>query len=245
MKILILGAGKIADHLIRKNPDWRFVAIRRTQQDYPDNVAQCPMQIRPTSIVKLDSFECDWLIYMPKTLSASYDSYQQAYIEIPEQLTKLEIKNKLFISSTRVFNGYKNINVDERTSPKPNDSLSELIVKFENKAMQFENNKILRLSGIIHEDSNFIKAILKRAEKDEIKDKFINAIHIEDVVEIIQKQINLSIKSQIINGVVPSSERYSDFSKHIKNDDPVNANVLSLQYNNNIVFKYKDIKSLL
>ena len=57
--------------------------------------------------MKLNAFKPDWLIYMPKILSASDDSYKEAYVEIPEQLIKLEIKNKLFISSTRVFNGYK------------------------------------------------------------------------------------------------------------------------------------------
>ena len=245
MKILIIGAGRMADYLIRENPEWQFIAIRRTQQDYPDNVAQCPMQINPSSIMKLNAFESDWLIYMPKTLSASDNSYKEAYVEIPEQLLKLEIKNKLFISSTRVFNGYRNINVDEKTAPKPNDSLSGLIAEFENNVLQCKDNKILRLSGIVNEESNFIKAMLKRAENDVVDNKFINAIHVEDVAKIIQEQVNLLNKSQIINGVVPSSERYSDFSKHVMNNDPVNANVQSLQYNSNFDFKYKDIKSLL
>ena len=100
------------------------------------------------------------------------------------------------------------------------------------------------MSGIVNEENNFIKAMLKRAENDVVDNKFINAIHVEDVVKIIKEQINLLNKSQIINGVVPSSERYSDFSKHV-NNDPVNANVQSLQYNSNFDFEYKDIKSLL
>ena len=101
------------------------------------------------------------------------------------------------------------------------------------------------MSGIVNEESNFIKTMLKRAENDLVDNKFINAIHVEDIAKIIQEQLYLLNKSQIINGVVPSSERYSDFSKNVMNNDPVNANVQSLQYNSNFDFKYKDIKSLL
>ena len=35
-----------------------------------------------------------------------------------------------------------------------------------------------------------------------VDNKFINAIHVEDVAKIIQEQVNLLNKSQIINGVV-------------------------------------------
>ena len=245
MKILILGAGKIADYLISKNPNWDFIAIRRTQQNYPDNVIQCPMHITADRIEEFDSFECDWLIYMPKTLSASNDSYKYAYIELAERIAKLKIKNKLFISSTRVFNGYKNIIVDENTLPKPNDSAAKLIAKFEKQITHSKNNRLLRLSGIVNNESNFIKAVLNKAKHEVIKNKFINAIHIVDVIEIIQKILNTSITSQIINGVLPSSEKYSDLSTCIENNDPVNANVQSIQYNNSYDFKYRDIKSLL
>lgn len=245
MKILILGAGKIADYLINNNPNWDFIAIRRTQQNYSDNVVQCPIHITADRIEKLNSFECDWLIYMPKTISASDDSYKNAYIEIPKSIAKLKIKDKLFISSTRVFNGYKNVNVDENTAPKPNDSLAKLIAEYEKQITQFKDNRLLRLSGIVNNESNFIKAVLNKAEHEVIKDKFINAIHIEDVVEIIQKILNTSITSQIINGVLPSTNRYSDLSTYIENNDPVNANVQSIQYNSSYDFKYRDIKSLL
>ena len=75
-------------------------------------------------------------------------------------------------------------------------------------------------------------------------DKFINAIHIDDVINIIDDVIQKKPTHRIINAVMPETIKYSDVNDGFK-AEPVNPAIKSLHYNDVSFFKYPSIRELI
>ena len=124
---------------------------------------------------------------------------------------------------------------------KPSDQQGNIIQRYEKIILENDNNQILRLSGLITEQSNFVRKVIK--EKLFTDNKYINAIHIDDVLNILRDMIEKKLTAKVINGVMPLTTMYSDFDSAFKGS-PVNAAVKSIHYNDEAKFKFKTIKEL-
>ena len=187
----------------------------------------------------------DLIIFFPKTNGTTAIDYYQGYLtQIMSVFDIFPKAKKVFISSTRVYGGQTG-QVDEETIPQPADEQGEIIKKYEDIILSKRNSTVLRLGGIISEQSNYIKRGLIKFSSGEQDDKYINAIHIEDVVSLLLSIIEDSKVQPLINGVMPKLVTYSQINIGDSAKNPTNAGVKSLHYNSMDCFQYKSPMDLL
>jgi len=185
------------------------------------------------------------IIFFPKTNGTTAIDYYQGYLtQIMSVFDIFPKAKKVFISSTRVYGGQTG-QVDEETIPQPADEQGEIIKKYEDIILSKRNSTVLRLGGIISEQSNYIKRGLIKFSSGEQDDKYINAIHIEDVVSLLLSIIEDSKVQPLINGVMPKLVTYSQINIGDSAKNPTNAGVKSLHYNSMDCFQYKSPMDLL
>ena len=242
MKILVVGYGEIANNFAQQNSSFSFTGLRRTDVKDSDNVniIVCDYLKGLPEIKNQSSY--DWLLFFPKISRASLESYEDAYIsKLNEVEKRFPTCKKIFISSTRVYLNHQNEIVDENLPLKSSDEQGNIIQRYEQTVLNNGNNQILRLSGLITEKSSFVKKVIEG--KLFTNNKYINAIHIDDVSNILKEMIEEKLTAKVINGVMPSISMYSDFDSAFKGN-PINAAVKSIHYNDKAQFKIKTIKEL-
>ena len=80
-------------------------------------------------------------------------------------------------------------------------------------------------------------------EKLFTSNKYINAIHIDDVLKMLKDMIEKKLTAKIINAVMPSISMYSELDTGFKGS-PVNAAIKSIHYNDARQFKIKTVKEI-
>ena len=243
MKILIVGYGSIADELVKSDSTNQFYGIKRSIDRNRPNLELYEGNYTNGIDAKILQLEPDIVLFFPKTLGTSPDEYKKAYLE-PLEFFQKNFKNalKVFISSTRVFKGYANVNVDERTEPIPIDEQGHIIYQYEKIALSLNNSYLLRLGGLISKNKNYVRDIL---DNKSIKhNKYINAIHICDVASAISRVLSGQTNEKILNLVMPIKIQFSDLDIQ-KEGTPLNAHIQSIHYNEAYYFKYPNITELL
>ena len=243
MKILIVGYGSIADELVKSDSTNQFYGIKRSIDRNRPNLELYEGNYTNGIDAKILQLQPDIVLFFPKTLGTSPDEYKKAYLE-PLEFFQKNFKNalKVFISSTRVFKGYVNVNVDERTEPIPIDEQGHIIYQYEKIALSLNNSYLLRLGGLISKNKNYVRDIL---DNKSIKhNKYINAIHICDVASAISRVLSGQTNEKILNLVMPIKIQFSDLDIQ-KEGTPLNAHIQSIHYNETYYFKYPNITDLL
>ncbi len=243
MKILIVGYGSIADELVKSDSTNQFYGIKRSIDRNRPNLELYEGNYTNGIDAKILQLQPDIVLFFPKTLGTSPDEYKKAYLE-PLEFFQKNFKNaiKVFISSTRVFKGYANVNVDERTEPIPIDEQGHIIYQYEKIALSLNNSYLLRLGGLISKNKNYVRDIL---DNKSIKhNKYINAIHICDVASAISRVLSGQTNEKILNLVMPIKIQFSDLDTQ-KEGTPLNAHIQSIHYNEAYYFKYPNITDLL
>lgn len=243
MKILIVGYGSIADELVKSDSTNQFYGIKRSIDRNRPNLELYEGNYTNGIDAKILQLQPDIVLFFPKTLGTSPDEYKKAYLE-PLEIFQKNFKNalKVFISSTRVFKGYANVNVDERTEPLPTDEQGHIIYQYEKIALSLNNSYLLRLGGLISKNKNYVRDIL---DNKSIKhNKYINAIHICDVAGAISRVVSGQTNEKILNLVMPIKIQFSDLDTQ-KEGTPLNAHIQSIHYNEAYYFKYPNITDLL
>lgn len=243
MKILIVGYGSIADELVKSDSTNQFYGIKRSIDRNRPNLELYEGNYTNGIDAKILQLQPDIVLFFPKTLGTSPDEYKKAYLE-PLEFFQKNFKNalKVFISSTRVFKGYANVNVDERTEPMPIDEQGHIIYQYEKIALSLNNSYLLRLGGLISKNKNYVRDIL---DNKSIKhNKYINAIHICDVASAISRVLSGQTNEKILNLVMPIKIQFSDLDTQ-KEGTPLNAHIQSIHYNEAYYFKYPNITDLL
>ena len=243
MKILIVGYGSIADELVKSDSTNQFYGIKRSIDRNRPNLELYEGNYTNGIDAKILQLQPDIVLFFPKTLGTSPDEYKKAYLE-PLEFFQKNFKNalKVFISSTRVFKGYANVNVDERTEPIPIDEQGHIIYQYEKIALSLNNSYLLRLGGLISKNKNYVRDIL---DNKSIKhNKYINAIHICDVASAISRVLSGQTNEKILNLVMPIKIQFSDLDTQ-KEGTPLNAHIQSIHYNETYYFKYPNITDLL
>lgn len=243
MKILIVGYGSIADELVKSDSTNQFYGIKRSIDRNRPNLELYEGNYTNGIDAKILQLQPDIVLFFPKTLGTLPDEYKKAYLE-PLEFFQKNFKNalKVFISSTRVFKGYANVNVDERTEPIPIDEQGHIIYQYEKIALSLNNSYLLRLGGLISKNKNYVRDIL---DNKSIKhNKYINAIHICDVASAISRVLSGQTNEKILNLVMPIKIQFSDLDTQ-KEGTPLNAHIQSIHYNEAYYFKYPNITDLL
>lgn len=244
MKTLIFGHGKIGDRLITQLES-DYLVLKRTEISLPSNAKQVICDYSEAIPEEAKDYDPDLIIFFPKTNGTTAIDYYQGYLtQIMSVFDIFPKAKKVFISSTRVYGGQTG-QVDEETIPQPADEQGEIIKKYEDIILSKRNSTVLRLGGIISEQSNYIKRGLIKFSSGEQDDKYINAIHIEDVVSLLLSIIEDSKVQPLINGVMPKLVTYSQINIGDSAKNPTNAGVKSLHYNSMDCFQYKSPMDLL
>jgi len=244
MKTLIFGHGKIGDRLITQLES-DYLVLKRTETSLPSNAKQVICDYSEAIPEEAKDYDPDLIIFFPKTNGTTAIDYYQGYLtQIMSVFDIFPKAKKVFISSTRVYGGQTG-QVDEETIPQPADEQGEIIKKYEDIILSKRNSTVLRLGGIISEQSNYIKRGLIKFSSGEQDDKYINAIHIEDVVSLLFSIIEDGKVQPLINGVMPKLMTYSQINIGDSAKNPTNAGVKSLHYNSMDCFQYKSPMDLL
>lgn len=244
MKTLIFGHGKIGDRLITQLES-DYLVLKRTETSLPSNAKQVICDYSEAIPEEAKDYDPDLIIFFPKTNGTTAIDYYQGYLtQIMSVFDIFPKAKKVFISSTRVYGGQTG-QVDEETIPQPADEQGEIIKKYEDIILSKRNSTVLRLGGIISEQSNYIKRGLIKFSSGEQDDKYINAIHIEDVVSLLFSIIEDGKVQPLINGVMPKLVTYSQINIGDSAKNPTNAGVKSLHYNSMDCFQYKSPMDLL
>ena len=244
MKTLIFGHGKIGDRLITQLES-DYLVLKRTETSLPSNAKQVICDYSEAIPEEAKDYDPDLIIFFPKTNGTTAIDYYQGYLtQIMSVFDIFPKAKKVFISSTRVYGGQTG-QVDEETIPQPADEQGEIIKKYEDIVLSKRNSTVLRLGGIISEQSNYIKRGLIKFSSGEQDDKYINAIHIEDVVSLLFSIIEDGKVQPLINGVMPKLMTYSQINIGDSTKNPTNAGVKSLHYNSMDCFQYKSPMDLL
>ena len=244
MKTLIFGHGKIGDRLITQLES-DYLVLKRTETSLPSNAKQVKCDYSEAIPEEAKDYDPDLIIFFPKTNGTTAIDYYQGYLtQIMSVFDIFPKAKKVFISSTRVYGGQTG-QVDEETIPQPADEQGEIIKKYEDIILSKRNSTVLRLGGIISEQSNYIKRGLIKFSSGEQDDKYINAIHIEDVVSLLFSIIEDGKVQPLINGVMPKLMTYSQINIGDSAKNPTNAGVKSLHYNSMDCFQYKSPMDLL
>ena len=243
MKILVIGYGLIGEKLAETYKDHNILGIRRSDKQKHPNTRIVKADYRDEIPMEAVDFSPDWIIVSPKVENQEIDSYEHGFMNQLELIKeKFKNTNKIFISSTRVLSGIINEQVDESAKPKPSDPQGEIIKRYEEDALLDPTSYVLRLAGLITESSNFVNLVIEK--KIFSTDKFINAIHIDDVINIIDDVIQKNPTHRIINAVMPETIKYSDVNDGFK-AEPINPAIKSLHYNDVSFFKYPSIRELI
>ena len=243
MKILVIGYGLIGEKLAQRYKDHNFLGIRRSDKKKNPNTAIVKADYRDEIPMEAIDFSPDWILFSPKVDNQEIDSYELGFMSQLEQIKeKFKNANKIFISSTRAFSGIINEQVDESVKPKPSDPQGEIIKRYEEDILLDPHSYLLRLAGLITESSNFVNLVIEK--KIFSTDKFINAIHVDDVINIIDDIIHNKPTYRIINAVMPETIRYSDINNGF-GTEPINPAIKSLHYNDVSFFKYPSIRELI
>ncbi len=244
MKTLIFGHGKIGDRLITQLES-DYLVLKRTETSLPSNAKQVICDYSEAIPEEAKDYDPDLIIFFPKTNGTTAIDYYQGYLtQIMSVFDIFPKAKKVFISSTRVYGGQTG-QVDEETIPQPADEQGEIIKKYEDIILSKRNSTVLRLGGIISEQYNYIKRGLIKFSSGEQDDKYINAIHIEDVVSLLFSIIEDGKVQPLINGVMPKLMTYSQINIGDSAKNPTNAGVKSLHYNSMDCFQYKSPMDLL
>ena len=244
MKTLIFGHGKIGDRLITQLKS-DYLVLKRTETSLPSNAKQVICDYSEAIPEEAKDYDPDLIIFFPKTNGTTAIDYYQGYLtQIMSVFDIFPKAKKVFISSTRVYGGQTG-QVDEETIPQPVDEQGEIIKKYEDIILSKRNSTVLRLGGIISEQYNYIKRGLIKFSSGEQDDKYINAIHIEDVVSLLFSIIEDGKVQPLINGVMPKLMTYSQINIGDSAKNPTNAGVKSLHYNSMDCFQYKSPMDLL
>ncbi len=243
MKILVIGYGEIAEEFAKANKDVEILGIRRNKHTELSNVKIVHYDYTKGIPEVAKNFGPDWIFFFPKTKNRDVESYKEGFLGQLETICNLfPTSKKIFFSSTRVFSGYIDDKIDETCKVKPTDPQGRIIAEYERILQLQQSTYVLRLAGLITSTSNFVELVVKKNLFSE--NKHVNAIHITDVVKIINSLIEDPQQAKLINCVMPVSTKYSDLYSKFKGG-AINAKIKSIHYNNPSNFNFKSIKEIL
>lgn len=158
-------------------------------------------------------FDCDLLIISipPKKNSLQLQDFHVKIKNIAEAAAKADVKQVIFISSTKVYQD-GNFVVDENIIPQPNTDSGKAILEAERILTQnlIFTTTIIRFSGLIGPERNLAKHF---AGKKNIANGLapVNLIHLTDCIGMTEAIIQQKAFGKIYHGVTPNHPSRKEF----------------------------------
>ncbi len=139
----------------------------------------------------------------PKLRGSSKEDFVQKIANCIPYIEKSSIEKIIFISSTSVFDDDNSI-IDDDTAPNAKTEVGRQLFASE---QLLQNNKnfettVIRFGGLIGKDRHPAKMLAGKSDIEN-PNAFINLIHQEDCIAIIQKVIEKNLWNTSINAVTP------------------------------------------
>ena len=152
--ILIIGYGDLGKRLtdILDNDLYNFFHVSRNNKYDSDNFIEWDWLSHKEFEINFE--QIDVVIFFPKPLTYDESGYEDGFKNSAENLnkiiSKLPISKFISISSTRVYNKESDSFCEEVDSIYPTEFRGKLIKEYEEKQIDFYNEKliILRFSGL-------------------------------------------------------------------------------------------------
>ena len=139
----------------------------------------------------------------PKLRGNSQENYVQKMQLLHSEVKRYGVEQLIFVSSTSVYGDVQG-EVTEKTVPKPTTESGKQLLASENIFRTSTNLKttIIRFGGLIGEDRHPIKMLAGRTGLTN-GNEYVNLIHQNDCITIIEHIITERWWNQIFNGVFP------------------------------------------
>lgn len=187
MHILFIGYGKtsqrIAKHLFADGH--QITAISRTSYDH-EGVNHIQQDVHQLNLATLDPIDCVYILLSPqdRTLNGYQETYFNTTVPILRELKKHPVQRLIVVSSTRVYQGCVDLDINDDTPIQPNDAHGEVLQRMEQTYQQAFGEKcvIVRPSGIY---GTSVQRMIKLAKETQTycKTHWSNRIHIDDLAQ--------------------------------------------------------------
>ncbi|NKI30884.1 SDR family oxidoreductase [Croceivirga thetidis] len=169
----------------------------------------------------------------PKLRKPPFEDYVLKIKHLKDKIIDSRLKKVIFISSTSVY-GDVTGEITEESKTSPNTKSGKALLECEQMLAQEQNfnTTILRFGGLIGKDRHPI-TFLSGKKNLTNGDDFINLIHQNDCIGIIEKVINEEHWGKVINGVYPNHPKKRDYyiaeakKRNLQVPDFVNTNLKS------------------
>ncbi|MCB9211692.1 MAG: TIGR01777 family protein [Ignavibacteriales bacterium] len=235
-KILLTGAtGLIGNQLIPylKKNNHQIVFLSRNKSDQAKNIFKWDVS---NNFIADDVFEgVEYIIHLAgagiadkrwteKRKKEIFDSRVKSAELLFNKVNKNKIQLKAFISAsaTGYYGTVTNDKIYKEKDTLGNDFLSDVCIKWETAALQFEGIGVrtvrLRFGVVLSEKGGALKKMLLPTKLGfgsalGSGKQFLPWIHIDDLIGIIAKSVSDESMKGVYNAVAPSFTNYNEFAK--------------------------------
>jgi len=230
MDLLIIGCGyvgtEVGAYYVREG--WSVAGLVRSEERKIELEQKNILPIiadltKPETLINLP--EAKHVLICPSSGKREAAAYKEIYVEgVANYLDVLSkqtpLEKIIYISSTGIYSQDRSEWIDETTDPKPTTERSQLLLQAEQQILSSSFPSIIfRLSGIYGPGRNRIEAV--RSDKIPLidTDRFMNLIHLDDIVQGIYLLFEKGLPGEIYLGVddapVKQSEMYGWLMKQL------------------------------
>ncbi|MDP3921014.1 MAG: SDR family oxidoreductase [Candidatus Omnitrophota bacterium] len=210
--MLIVGAGytgcAVTEHFRRKNQRVWAVARSAKYKERIECSGAVPVIADLTKPETLDALpQAHFIIICAAPDNRDAESYRKIYLEGIGNLLKARQKQPppfliLYLSSTGVYGTAMEGWLDESSAPQPNTERAKILLQAEELVLHSGfPSAVFRLSGIYGPGRNRIVPLREGRWPEPGDDRYLNMIHLEDIVHAIPVLLNKAETGQIYLGV--------------------------------------------
>ncbi len=223
-RVLIVGAGylgsAIAAHF--RSEKQRVWAVIRTdkRRSALEQMGVIPIVAditRPETLETVPAAQFIVICVTPQGDDAA--AYHKTYVEgmgniLSRIKTNAQPSLVVYISSTGVYGDQGGEWVDEEDTPQPDDLTGDVLLDAERQVLESELPVVIyRLGGIYGPSRNWIPAFKRRRWEAKKADRYMNMIHVEDIVASIPVLFNKGEYEKVYIGVDDEPVLRSEFTQ--------------------------------
>lgn len=180
MHILFIGYGQTAQRVAKRLADHQITSVSLSAQKQS---LTCHLQqdVQQLNLESLDAIDCVYILLSPKDRTKYKQTYLDSVTPILTALKKHSIQRLIVVSSTRVYNGCKDVVTDESVLC-PNDEQGRVLQQMEQLYQDAfpEQSVVVRPTGIY---GTSVKRMVTLAKNTQLYTccHWTNRIHIDDL----------------------------------------------------------------
>lgn len=226
-RILVAGCGyvgtRIGTHFRARNQKVWGITRTSERRDALQKIGITPLVADLTNPESLSIIpdNIHFLIICPSPDSRDETAYRNVYLDGIGNLIRQVQKNSrpiftIHLSSTGVYGERGGDWVTEETSPQPDSERGKILLEAERQVLNSGLiSCVFRLAGIYGPGRNRIALIREKKFLNDSNDKFVNLIHVDDIVKAIPFLFNSADAGQIYLGVDDEPVKRSEYYEWI------------------------------